>query len=94
MRDDELWVGLEIAYADAAVIEWALVDFVDDARKQITSLQDKNENNDIPRRKELINIYRQRIKRGKAVIALVSAAMNEVADDLVPEDLVIEESTS
>ena len=93
MREDELWVGLEIAYADAAVIEWALVDFVDDARKQIGKLQGK-ENKDTPRRKELINIYQRRIKRGKAVLALVSAVMNEVADDLVPEDLVIEESTS
>jgi ribosomal protein S30 len=90
---DELWVGLDIAYADAAVIEWALVDFVDDARKQIGKLQAK-EGKDTPRRNELIKIYQRRIRRGKAVLGMVSAAMNEVADDLVPEDLAIEESTS
>jgi ribosomal protein S30 len=87
MREDELWVGLEVSYADAAVIEWALVDFVDDARKQIGKLQAK-EGKDTPRRKELINIYQRRIKRGKAVLGLVSAAMNEVADDLMVEDMV------
>ena len=86
----ELTVSMNnLTYSDAAVIEWALVDFVDDARKQIGMLQDK-ENKDTPRRKELINIYQQRIKRGKYVLGLVSVAMNEVADDLMIEDIVRE----
>jgi ribosomal protein S30 len=86
----ELTVSMNnLTYSDAAVIEWALVDFVDDARKQIGRLQDK-ENKDTPRRKELINIYQQRIKRGKYVLGLVSVAMNEVADDLMIEDIVRE----
>jgi len=91
MREDELWVGLDVTYSDMSVIEFALVDFIDNSRKQITSLQDKNENNDIPRRKELIKIYENRVKKAKYVLGHVSVVMDKAAKDFMPEEL---ESTS
>jgi hypothetical protein len=79
-----------LTYSDAVVIEWALMDFIGCARENLTQLQHSKEEGDIPNRKERINSYQQRIKRGKYVLGLVSTAIDEVADNFMVEDVVRE----
>ena len=87
---EEVIVPLNMTYVDAGLVEWALIDFIGCAKENLTQLQHSKEEEDIPNRKERINSYQQRIKRGKYVLGLVSTALDEVADNFMVEDVVRE----
>jgi len=87
---EEVIVPLNMPYVDAVLVEWALIDFIGCAKGNLTQLQHSKEEEDIPNRKELIKVYESRIRIAKPVLGLVSAALNEVADNFMVEDVVRE----
>lgn len=87
---EEMIVPLNMPYSDAVLVEWALIAFIGRAKENLTQLQHNKEEEDIPNRKELIKVYEGRIRIAKPVLGLVSAALNEVADNFMVEDVVRE----
>lgn len=73
-------VQLRMNYADATFIEFALVDFIEHAKGQITALQSKEGQQMYVQRKELLKIYENRLRNGKRLLAVVSEQLNHVEE--------------
>lgn len=70
---EETPVTVTLTYTQMTMVEWALYDLKTQAADRITFLSNK-ENRDT-RDIELINVYQNRIRRLKHVIAVIGAAL-------------------
>ena len=76
-------IKLELDYGDAAILEFCLIEFVENARRMVTKIQNKEGDVYGPERKELLKIYENRVRNGKRLLGMLSAELNsvEVGDD-------------
>lgn len=77
-------VTLTLTYADMATVEFALVDFLEDARSKVTALQHKEGERD-QERATLIRIYQNRIKKANYLLGEVGATLAMAADAYMVE---------
>lgn len=77
-------VSVELTYADMATVEFALVDFLEDAKRKVTHLQDKSGPKN-PERAALIRMYQNRIKKANYLLGEVGATLAMAADAYMVE---------
>lgn len=73
----------ELEYGDAAIVEFCLIEFIENARRTVTELQNKESDVHGPQRRELLKMYENRVKNGKRLLGMLSAELNtvEVCDE-------------
>ena len=76
---DTIKVSLTLTYADMATVEFALYDFLEDARKKATALQHKQGGKDHIRATTL-RVYQNRIKKANYLLGEVGAVLATAAD--------------
>lgn len=76
---ETLRVTLELTYADMAMVEFALINLLDEARDKVTHLQDKEEA-PTPDRATAIKMYNNRIRKAKHLVSEVGAVLAMAAD--------------
>lgn len=76
-------ISLELEYGDAAILEFCLIEFVENARRTVTELQNKEGSVYGPQRRELLKMYENRVRNGKRLLGMLSAELNtvEVGDE-------------
>ena len=74
-------INLELEYGDAAILEFCLIEFVENARRMVTKIQNKEGDVYGPERKELLKIYENRVRNGKRLLGMLSAELNTVEVD-------------
>lgn len=74
-------ISLELEYGDAAILEFCLVEHVQDARRMVTKIQNKEGNVYGPERKELLKIYENRVRNGKRLLGMLAAELNSAEVD-------------
>jgi hypothetical protein len=67
---------LTLNYADMTVVESALVDFLEDARRNVTNLQ-SNGGEKNSQRNILLEIYTNRIKKAKYILSEIGTVLAE-----------------
>lgn len=77
-------IKLELEYGDVTILEFCLIDFIDEAKSQVTKLQNKEGDGALnPHRRELTKIYQNRIRNGKRLLGVISSKLDyvEVGDE-------------
>lgn len=81
---ETIQVSLTLSYSDMALVEFALVDFLEDARKKVTALQNKKGKKDQIRATS-IRVYQNRIKKVNHLLGEVGATLAMAADAYMVE---------
>lgn len=76
---ETITVSLTLTYADMAIVEFALYDLLEDARKKVTALQNKKGKKDQIRATS-IRVYQNRIKKANYLLGEVGAVLATAAD--------------
>lgn len=76
---DTIKVSLTLTYADMSTVEFALYDFLEDARRKVTALQSKDGSKN-PERAALVRAYQNRIKKANYLLGEVGTTLATAAD--------------